>query len=367
MAVAFYIYYLIDLNKFYSFTFSSEAIIFNEELFIIKNYRMDIAMSAENNTFSQSENPEPHKQRTKELLKSHPEIRDLIGRNPFSFVLIFVVIAVQVTIAYFIKDLSWYWALIPAYLIGAFASHAAYVLIHEAAHNSIFKKKNMNIISGILADIVNTLPASVSFRKYHLKHHSFQGDYYLDADLASKWEAKLIGSSFLGKALWLLFFPVFQALRPPRLKEIEFFSPWVLLNWLVVFGFDIAIIYFFGWTSFLYFVFSFFFSIGLHPLGARWIQEHYLTYPPQETYSYYGPANVVALNVGFHNEHHDMPSIPWNNLPKLKQIAPEYYDNLIYHKSYTKLLFKFLFDNNLSLFSRMVRSNRGNLGVENKD
>ena len=47
-------------------------------------------------------------------------------------------------------------------------------------------------------------------------------------------------------------------------------------------------------------------------MGARWIQEHYLTHGEQETYSYYGPLNTVAFNVGFHNEHHDFPSVPWN-------------------------------------------------------
>jgi sphingolipid delta-4 desaturase len=106
-----------------------------------------------------------------------------------------------------------------------------------------------------------------------------------------------------------------------------------------------------------------FFSVGLHPLGARWIQEHYLSAPPQETYSYYGPLNILALNVGYHNEHHDFPSVPWNKLPKIKSTAPEFYDNLVYHKSWTKLLFKFLFDSKFSLFSRIVRSNRGGVAV----
>ncbi|MBL1213219.1 MAG: fatty acid desaturase [Ignavibacteriae bacterium] len=322
-------------------------------------------MTNKTRDFSYSNSPEPHKARTRAILKDHPEVRNLIGRNSASFFLILFVVALQIAISFLIKDYPWWSALIAAYFIGAFANHSLFVLIHECAHNLIFKKRTFNILAGILADLPNVVPSSVSFRAYHLKHHSYQGDYNLDADLASRWEAKFIGNSFFGKAFWLLFFPVFQALRPPRLKEIKFASAWTFVNWIAVFGFDVLIIMTFGWTAFLYFVFSFTFSIGLHPLGARWIQEHYLTSPPQETYSYYGPLNIVALNVGYHNEHHDFPSISWNKLPELKKEAPEYYDNLVYHKSWFKLWLKFLFDPKLSLFSRMVRSNKGDEPLTN--
>lgn len=306
--------------------------------------------------FSYSTEPEPHKARTKAILTAHPEVRSLIGRTPASFLLILGVVIVQVAVAWLLHPLPWWTAIIAAWLFGAFASHMAYVLIHEAAHNLIFKKKAANMLAGILVDVVNVVPSAVSFRSYHLKHHSYQGDYNFDADLASRWEARLIGHNFPGKALWLLFFPVFQALRPPRLKNVPFMSGWVILNWIVVFGFDALVIVFLGPTAFLYFVLSFAFAIGLHPLGARWIQEHYLTAPPQETYSYYGPLNIVALNVGYHNEHHDLPSVPWNRLPKLKAAAPEFYDNLHAHGSWTRLLLRFIFDPKLSLYSRMVRA-----------
>lgn len=312
-------------------------------------------MSKSKLDFTYSDLPEPHKARTKSILKEHPEVRNLIGRNPVSFLLIVLVVCLQTLIAFILKEQAWWAALIAAYLIGAFASHSLYVLIHECAHNLIFKKRWLNIAAGIIADLPNVVPSSVSFRTYHLKHHSYQGDYYYDADLASRWEARLIGHTFLGKMFWLLFFPLFQALRPPRLKDIKFANTWTFVNWAAVFLFDAVIIYTFGWTSFLYFVFSFFFSIGFHPLGARWIQEHYLVKPPQETYSYYGILNSVALNVGYHNEHHDFPSVPWSSLPKVKAEAPEFYDNLVSHKSWFKLWLKFIFDPKLSLFSRMIR------------
>ena len=78
---------------------------------------------------------------------------------------------------------------------------------------------------------------------------------------------------------------------------------------------------------------------ALHPVGARWIQEHYAVWPNQGTFDYYGPLNTVALNIGYHNEHHDFPEIPWRRLPKLREIAPEYYEPLGCHRSWVKLFF----------------------------
>ncbi len=314
--------------------------------------------------FKYSELPEPHKERTREILKVHPEVRSFITRNQNSIYLILGIAAIQIAIAILLCGQPWWVVLITAWFVGAFANHTLFVLIHECAHNLIFKSRSVNMAASILCDLPNAIPTAISFRSYHLKHHSFQGNYYLDADLANRWEAKLIGNTFWGKILWELFFPVFQALRPPRLKEIEFINKWTIINWIVVFGFDILLVYFFGWTPIFYFFASLFFSVGLHPLGARWIQEHYLTHPPQETYSYYGPLNFFALNVGFHNEHHDFPSIPWNNLPKLKNAAPEFYDNLFFHKSWTKLWLRFLFDPSLSLYSRLVRTDKGGIAVD---
>lgn len=315
-------------------------------------------------SFRFSEEPEPHKARTKAILKAHPEVRTLIGRNPWSAAIVVGVVALQLFLAWSLRSAVWWAVPLVAYGVGAFANHAMYVMIHECAHNLVFKKRRWNMLLGLLADVPNVVPSSVSFRTYHLKHHAFQGVYELDADIPNRWEARLIGSWSVGKMLWLLFFPVFQITRPARLRELEFYNGWTLLNWAVVFAVDAAVIYFFGLQAFLYLVCSFFFSIGLHPLGARWIQEHYLTSPNQETYSYYGVLNWLACNVGYHNEHHDFPSIPWNRLPRLRAVAPEFYDSLHAHRSWTLLLLRWIFDQELSLFSRMLRTNRGGRAVQ---
>jgi sphingolipid delta-4 desaturase len=308
--------------------------------------------------FFQSAGEHPHVGRARAIIKAHPEVRQLMIRNPWTAVIAVAIVALQTALAWWFGKLGigyWWLSLLVAYFVGAFANHANYVIIHDATHNLILRRRSWNILIAILADLPNLTAGAMGFRVYHLKHHSHQGDYEHDADLANLWEAKLVGNKWYRKAIWLMFFPVFQLTRPPRLKAITMRDRWFVLNLVCAATYDVAIIYFFGWAGFLYLAFSSFFSIGLHPVGARWIQEHYTNDPDQETYSYYGPINRLCLNMGYHNEHHDLPSIPWNNLPKLKAMAPEFYDNLKFHPSWTRLLLQFIFDKRYTLFSRIER------------
>ncbi len=306
---------------------------------------------------------EPHRIRTKEILKEFPGMRKLIGKNPLTIFAIVALVAFQLVLCWLLSDQSWWLVVGAAYILGAFADHALFVMIHECAHRLIFKTHSANRFAGIFANIPLIFPSSVSFETYHIKHHSFQGVHELDGDLPNYWEAKLINNFFIGKVIWLLFYPFFQLFRFSRMKEIQPFNKWVGLNWLVQIAVIMAISLLFGTKGISFLILSFFFSVGLHPLGARWIQEHYLTKGVQETYSYYGVLNTVAFNVGYHNEHHDFPSVPWNKLPQIRKDAPEFYDTLSYHTSWTKLFFRFLFDKEISLFSRIVRTNRGKVSL----
>lgn len=318
--------------------------------------------------FHQALYDQPHPQRTRDILKAHPEVRQLIGRNPWTAAIMVFVLALQLGIAYTLGRVLapqyWWLAPIAAFCIGAFCNHTMYVIIHEATHNLVFMSKIANRWVALGADLPNLVPGSMGFVVFHLKHHAHQGDHDQDADMANDWEARLIGNSSIGKAFWLLLFPVFQVTRPARLTAINMWSRWTWINLTMAVLFDVAVLYFCGWVGLLYLVFSFFFSIGLHPVGGRWIQEHYTPDAEQETFSYYGPINIIALNVGYHNEHHDFPSIPWNNLPKLKAMAPEFYDNLKYHTSWTKIWLTFIFDKKYSLYSRVERIGEGKVGIK---
>jgi sphingolipid delta-4 desaturase len=300
---------------------------------------------------------EPHLDRTRRLLKAHPEVRALFGPTPSTAWFVIGIVALQVGAALFLAHAPWWAAVIAAYVLGAFADHALWTLIHDCTHNLVFRRSRDNALLQILANLPIVFPAAISFRKYHMLHHRFQGDLELDADLASPRERRWVGNSTWRKALWLLTFFAWQAARVPRLKRVEMWDRWYMANLIVQIVFVAALWASAGWHAVLYLTLSSIFSIGLHPVGARWIQEHYLTFPGrQETFSYYGALNRVAFNVGYHNEHHDLMMVPWSRLPKVRAAAPEFYESLYSHRSWTLLLLRFIFDPTLGLCSRRVRS-----------
>ncbi|MFN8889571.1 MAG: fatty acid desaturase, partial [Cyclobacteriaceae bacterium] len=192
-------------------------------------------------TFRFSESSEPHRIRTKEILSKHPDVKQLFGKNPLTLLAIFGLVGGMVLISYFLKDSPWWLVVLVAYGVGAFFNHALFVMIHECSHHLLFKNKSANYVAGIIANLPHTMPSAISFFRYHIKHHSFQGVHELDADLPDFWEARMIKNSFFGKALWLLLFPVFQVIRTFRLKEIKPVDGWIVANWLVQIAFNVAI------------------------------------------------------------------------------------------------------------------------------
>jgi len=296
-----------------------------------------------------------HYYRGREIVKAHPEVRELMRKNPWTAACVFLIVGVQWTLAANLGTIAWYWLIPLAYLFGAFMNHALYVLIHECTHNLVFERPAANNLLGIVCDFALVIPSAMGFRKYHLMHHKFLGQYLRDPDIVRHEEAALIGNSPWRKALWLFFFSVSQALRPMQITEVGFWDRWIVFNLVAVLVVDAAILALFGPHALLYLALSTLFALGLHPLGGRWIQEHYVTREGQETYSYYGPLNKTCFNMGYHNEHHDFATVPWNNLPKLTRIAPEFYGALASYRSWTAVLLNYIFDRNMSSYSRIVR------------
>jgi sphingolipid 4-desaturase/C4-monooxygenase len=308
-----------------------------------------------------------HPGRAKQILRSHPEVRRLIGRNRWTAAIAFTLVAAQIATAALFGRLgpsSWLLLLATAWCFGAFANHALYVVIHEASHDLVFSNRKANKALAIFCDAVNVVPGAISFRIYHLKHHAHLGEEAFDADVPSGWERRLVGNSRVRKAIWLFMFPVVQVLRALRVGGAGILDKWAIANAVCNIFVDVVVFDKLGAGALLYLLASFWFALSLHPLGARWIQEHFTTDPSQETSSYYGPLNAVALNMGYHNEHHDLPSIPWNRLPTLRAIAPELYEARKSHGSWALLVWQFVMDRRYSLCSRVVRERAADNGRE---
>ena len=164
-------------------------------------------------------------------------------------------------------------------------------------------------------------------------------------------------SSPVGKFFFVLFQPLLYTLRPicilpKKVCTLE------LVNWAVQITFDIGIVYFFGIKSMAYLWLGLLLGLGLHPVAGHFIAEHYVFIKGFETYSYYGPLNLITFNVGYHNEHHDFPNIPGYRLPEVKRIAPEFYDNLPCHHSWIKVLYDFIICPEMGPYSRIKRKTK---------
>lgn len=316
-------------------------------------------------SFFESYSPEPHKLRRKQIWEKHSdELKAMMGHNSWSALIVLAIIGVQLSLSIGSTRLPWWGVGVLAYFVGAFFNHALYVFIHEATHNLIFKKSLFNRLIAIACDIPLIFPGAMAFRRFHLMHHMKMGEYMQDADLGSELEAKLVGKNPFMKTLWMFFFGVSQALRPMRMKSESIVKDkWILLNLLVEVLFVLSWYWFFGLSSVLYLLFSTIFCLGLHPLGGRWIAEHYTEDGKQETFSYYGPINKVMFNIGYHQEHHDFMQISWDKLPKLKRVASEFYDSQYSHHSYSAVLWQFISNRKMTPYSRVIRNPKVNSGT----
>jgi len=307
--------------------------------------------------FIRADGPSTDKSRRQAILKAHPEVKALMGRNPWTAAWIVGLVGTQWAAAALLARYEAHWALIVvlAFGFGAFVNHALYVLFHECTHNLVFEPGWSNKVLGIVCDFALVFPTALSFRKYHLLHHKHLGHYELDPDVVSDAEARLIGRSWWRKAIWLSLFSLSVALRPLKVTSQRMWDPWIVSNMIAVIAVDVAILLLAGPFALGYLALSTAFALGLHPLGGRWLQEHYVTEPGQETYSYYGPLNRTCFNMGYHNEHHDFANVPWNNLAKLRAAAPEFYNHLRWYRSWSWVVWNFIFNPEMSGYSRIVR------------
>ena len=252
-------------------------------------------------------------------------------------------------------DLSWTAVLVLTYVVSGTVNHALLLGLHEIAHNMAFghAKPIYNKLFSLFVNFPIGVPMALSFKKYHLEHHKYQGHEFIDTDIPTEFEAKLFTNTF-GKTVWMFLQPFFYAFRPLVMNP-KVASQLEVFNFILQVFVDALVVYYFGPKALFYMIVGSLLGMGLHPVAGHFISEHYMFSLGFETYSYYGILNKVTFNVGYHNEHHDFPNIPGKLLPKVREFAPEYYNTIPYHTSWVKVIYDYITDPSVGPYARIKR------------
>jgi len=307
--------------------------------------------------FTWMANEEPHRSRRIEVLRKYPEIKKLYGHEWRTKYMVAATVILQITLAATMSNTSWPVYLAVIYIVGATANHSLFLAIHEWSHNLGFKKPFHNQIASAFANLPIGVPYSASFKPYHMDHHRNQGVHGLDVDIPHPIEASIIQNRTPLKILYMLTQLAFYALRPTIIKPMKP-TRMMVFNLTLQVSFDVILYYCFGFGALGYLFLSTFICGSFHPTAGHFLSEHLEVVKGVETYSYYGVLNYVTYNVGYHNEHHDFPFVPWSRLPTVRKIASEYYDTLPICKSWVGIIWMYVTDPKLGAYSRVKRHNR---------
>lgn len=315
------------------------------------------------NDFILSDEAEPHAQRRAEILKKYPEVKALFGYEWRTKYIVGVTVLLQVMMAWLTLNWTWPSYIAALYVVGATVNHSLFLAIHELSHNLGARTPAQNKLISMVANLPIGIAYCITFKPYHMEHHRYQGHDFVDTDLPSRLEGYIITDTATGyidhtiRKAAFMFCQIFAYAFRPMLTKPELVPKdgWIIANWMVQLTFDGLMVAWLGPKVMLYFLLSTFLAGSIHPTAGHFLAEHYVMEGKVETYSYYGPLNRLAYNVGYHNEHHDFPNIAWSNLPKVRKIAPEFYDHLPQCASWPGTILRYIFDDSISPYSRVKR------------
>lgn len=286
-----------------------------------------------------------HVRRHRRILEQHPELRQLFGTDPWTALWIAGLVATQYALGFALRHALAWRIVLAIFFVGAPIAHALGVLIHECAHNLIFRATWKNKLLSIVANLGLVAPAAVDFRHKHLRHHRLLGDAREpeggDSQAPTTREIRMAARSPWRRLFCYTFGHFFS---DPRAGNKVPRDAWFVANVATCVAVGALVGLGLGLRSLSYLLLSVLFAFGPHPLGARRLSEHWTLRRGQPTCSYYGPANWVSFQVGHHVEHHDFPHVPWSRVRRLHALAREHYEPLASFSSWTRLLLQHLFE-----------------------
>ena len=337
-----------------------------------------------------------HRDRARSMLRDHPEIRDLFGHVPGNALWCLLISGAQIGCAVAVTGARWWVVFLCAYLIGAWLNVCLFNLAHECNHGLVFNKKRWDRWLFTFTSLPMFLPGH---HTWWIEHHVHHNDLGAKKDFVKRRRSILLAmrDSVFGKTVprrwrpyltWIttpLFWPISLFMLVTQLFRavvgLVVYFVTALLSWRLtpndlalsiladqhlISGYDryrirgwavtyslihvtlLAVLFLWGgWTPVLYLLLSALFMTGyLHPVmfGLILSNSHFHGHREyQPSSSYYGWLNWVTFNFGLHAEHHDLAKVPWHRLQKLRQIAPEFYDDLLKTPSYPRLALQFAF------------------------
>ena len=320
-----------------------------------------------------------HRERAREMLQAHPEIKQLFGYYPLTAVWCVLMAGIQLGIAAAMSHFPWWVAILTAYCVGALLNITLFQLAHECDHLNVFRSKFWNRYLFMVTSIPMFLSAHHTWWIEHIVHHN---DMSATKDFTTRRRSYFLATRQTSPLFvpYSLFMVVMQAMRNAFGLLLYFFTS-LLLGRLEPNRFTLAVLgdehlvsgyqkegitkyavvypvvsfvvygllfWYGGWMPLVYLLFSQVFFTGyLHPYCLGWVLgiSHFhgrKNYQP--TASHYGRLiNLTTFNAGLHVEQHDIAGIPWFRLWKLREIAPEFFNNLEPIRSYTALGMQFVF------------------------
>ncbi len=284
-----------------------------------------------------------HIERSQKILRQYPEIKQYFGNYPPSVLAIAFLVSLQWFVAWLVRDLSWWQVGAIAFLVGQFILHSLGIFVHEAAHNLIFKSKlGSNLALFLIVCGSLSFGESLTYIAVHGKTHHLQlNDYQYDHEL---WDRNLV--EFANNHLaWrileslvhllpggvIITDAIVSLLVKADSRQIK--SAQISTSFNILLTLTSLSLYILAWfaispqaTLYLFWSLTLMASNWGITFRGQSIAEHHI-YQQGKTFSTYSWTNIPFFNTGYHDEHHTFPQVAWIHLPKIKKIAPEYFNN----------------------------------------
>jgi fatty acid desaturase len=299
------------------------------------------------NSASPARNPIEAPQKARKDLIAREDLNRLrqlrAGPNLLKIPMLFGLMALLTWIAWSSEAVLLQWS---CYLAIGYLWMSAVTFMHDALHNTLFKRRWLNWVFGVIT-MTPLLVAFVAFKEDHLEHHRYNRSPK-DPDAFTMGKRGVLdfvlfyAYAFAGVILSFIHFNLLYPIAKFNAKNWTIFAVevlirvafvWLLISWAQANGVLAK-------TLEVWLIPIAFFSLFN---SARFIAEHYGC--PWDVGQLAGTRTIISNpvhsyfwnNINWHIGHHLYPSVPWYNLVELHELLkPEIAaQGAIVDKSYT--------------------------------